>query len=169
MALHWGMAAVIVIAFAIGWVMTDLPISPLRLKAFNYHKWLGVTVLLLLLLRVAWRLLHAPPPALPMSPLQALAAKVVHGLLYGAMLLQPLTGWAYSNAAGFPVVYLKLVPLPNLVQKNPALADVLKESHELLAWGFVLLLGLHVAGALHHHFILRDATLDRMRPTRLRS
>jgi cytochrome b561 len=161
-ALHWLITGLIACGFAMGWVMTELAISPLRVKMFNWHKWVGITVLALTAVRMAWRLLHRPPAPLPMPAWQQQAAKVLHRLLYVLMFAVPLAGWAYSNASGYPIVYLRLVRLPDLVARDRVLADRLVELHEALGW---LLLGailLHLLAALKHHFVDRDATLRRM-------
>lgn len=161
-ALHWTIAGLIICAFALGWVMTDMRISPLKLKMFNWHKWVGITVLTLAAVRLIWRLTHRAPPMVPMAAWQRLAANALHGALYVLMFLQPISGWVYSNAAGFPVVYLGLVPLPNLVAKDKALADVMMERHETIGWLLFIALLLHALAALKHHFIDRDTTLRRM-------
>ncbi len=93
---------------------------------------------------------------------QRVAAKSIHAALYIVLLLLPLSGWVYSNAAGYPVVYLGWIPLPTLVAKNKEVADVLMERHEFLGWCLLLLAGLHIAAALKHHFVDRDTTLKRM-------
>ena len=93
---------------------------------------------------------------------QSLAARATHVLLYALMLAIPLVGWLYTSAAGFPVVYLKLVQLPDLVSKDKELAALLKLMHQVLAWSLSGVVALHVAAALKHHFIDRDATLKRM-------
>jgi cytochrome b561 len=165
-ALHWLIAAGIVCAFALGWIMTELAVSPLRLRMFNWHKWLGITLLALALIRVVWRLTHAPPPFLPMPGWQSRLAHTLHISLYGFLLLLPLSGWAYSNAVGYPIVYLGKVRLPDLVEKNKELGETLLTLHEVLGWLLLLALALHVAGALKHHFVDRDATLRRMSFTR---
>ena len=103
-SLHWLVAGLILAAVFMGWTMTSMEISPARLKLFNYHKWVGVTVLLLALLRLGWRLSHAAPPLLPMPRWQQMAAHGGHYLLYGLMLAVPVAGWIYSNASGYPVV-----------------------------------------------------------------
>lgn len=166
-ALHWSIAGLIVCAFTLGWVMTDLAVSPLKLRMFNWHKWVGITVLGLAAVRGLWRLTHPAPPFLPMPPWQRAAAHALHGLLYVLMFLQPLSGWAYSNATGYPIVYLTLVPLPNLVAKNKALAQNLLGLHQALGWLLLTVVGLHALAALKHHFFDRDDTLRRM--TRWRS
>ena len=161
-ALHWAVAALVITAFAMGWIMTGMAISPLKLKVFSWHKWLGVTVLALFFIRGLWRLTHAPPPLLPMPAWQRLTAHALHGLLYLLILVQPLTGWLYSNAAGYPIVYLKLIPLPNLVAKDKALADTFEKLHGTGAVILATAIGLHLLAALKHHLIDRDDTLRRM-------
>jgi cytochrome b561 len=90
----------------------------------------------------------------------------VHGALYGLFFMVPLAGWAYSSAAGFPVVLFGVLPLPDFVRPDRALAEVLKERHALLAFALAALVLLHVAAALKHHFVDRDGLLQRMRPVR---
>jgi cytochrome b561 len=162
--LHWLLALLITAAFAVGLYMHDLPFSPTRLKLFNWHKWAGVSILALSALRLLWRLWKRPPPPLPMPAWQAVAAHGTHGLLYALFLAVPLMGWAYSSAAGFPVVVFGLLPLPDFVHPDRALAEVLKEGHGLLAWALCAVVVVHVLAALKHHFVDRDATLRRMRP-----
>jgi cytochrome b561 len=164
--LHWLVAALVVTALAMGWTMTDMAISPQRLKVYNYHKWIGVTVLALACVRLLWKLGH-PVPDLPGTPRwQALAARAVHALLYGLMFAVPLAGWVYSNAAGYRVVYLGKLPLPNLVERDKELAATWLQVHHMLAWTLAVLVGLHLLAALQHHFIARDHTLRRMFPWR---
>jgi cytochrome b561 len=105
-ALHWSIAGLIFAAVFMGWTMTEMAISPGKLKLYNYHKWVGVTVLALAVVRVLWKLTHRAPPLLPMPRWQQIAAHAGHGLLYVLMLAVPLSGWVYSNASGYPVVYL---------------------------------------------------------------
>ena len=161
-ALHWAIALLIVVGFTVGVTMVELPLSPQKAKVFAYHKWIGITVLGLALVRVVWRASHAGPPELPMPGWQRLAARATHVLLYVLMLAIPLVGWMYTSAAGFPVVYLKLVQLPDLVSKDKELAVLLKLVHKVLAWSLSGVVALHLAAALKHHFIDRDATLKRM-------
>jgi cytochrome b561 len=166
MALHWLLGLMIVGAFAVGLYMADLPMSPSRLKLFNWHKWAGITILALSVLRLLWRFTHRPPADLPAPAWQNTAAHATHWALYALFFLVPLAGWAYSSAAGFPVVWFGVLPLPDFVGKDKALADLMKERHELLAWAMAALVALHIAAALKHHFIDRDGLLSRMRPGR---
>ena len=164
-ALHWLIALLIIAAFLLGVTMSDMAPSITKLKLVNWHKWLGVTVLGLAALRLLWRLTHTAP-ALPaaMAGWQVLAAKLGHLGLYLLMFAVPLSGYFFSLAAGFKVVYLGLFPLPVLIDKNPALKPVLHELHEILAWGMAVLVCVHVLAALKHHVIDRDDVLKRMLP-----
>jgi cytochrome b561 len=161
-SLHWLIAALIICAFTFGWTMTDMDISPLKLKMFNWHKWVGITILALAMLRIVWRITHRAPAMVAMPRWQRAAAHALHGVLYVLLLCMPLSGWIYSNATGYPIVYLSLWRLPDLVAKNKELAAQWKEVHETV--GFVLLLCViaHVLAALVHHFWHRDDTLRRM-------
>lgn len=164
--LHWVMALMIVGLFFFGLYMADLPMSMTRLKLFNYHKWAGVTVLGLAVLRLLWRLTHQPPADVPMPAWQRLGAHGVHHLLYLLFFAVPLVGWAYSSAAGFPVVLFGVLPLPSFVGKNAELAQLIKPWHGWLAWSLAVLVVMHVGAALKHHVIDQDGLLDRMRPGR---
>jgi cytochrome b561 len=164
--LHWLLALMIVASFCVGLYMHDLPFSPQRLKLFNWHKWAGITILALSALRLLWRLTHRPPADVPMAPWQRSAAHVTHWGLYALFFAVPLAGWAYSSAAGFPIVLFGVLPLPDFVPVDKALAETLKERHGQLAWLLALLVLAHVAAALKHHFIDRDGLLLRMRPGR---
>ena len=171
-ALHWLLALVIVGLFAVGVYMTDLPFSPQRLKLYNWHKWAGITFLVLTVLRLLWRLTHRPP-ALPaaitsvMPTWQMRAHHATHHLMYALFFAVPLVGWAYSSAAGFPIVWFGQIPLPDLVGADKALAELLKPLHELTALALMGLAALHVAAALKHHWVDRDGLLSRMLPSRL--
>lgn len=161
--LHWLMAVLIVAGFSIGLTLDDMPLSPAKFKWIAWHKWIGITVLGLLTLRVLFRLLGRAP-ALPqsMSPSAQAAAKLGHLALYALMLAVPLSGWLMSSALGFPVVYLKLVQLPDLVNKNKELGDTLKSVHSVLDWTLATVVIGHIGAALKHQLIDRDGLLARM-------
>lgn len=163
-AAHWLIAALILVAFPLGVYMHELPLSPNKLKLYSYHKWIGITVLLLFVPRILWRLTHRPPAPLPMPAWQHRIAEGTHHLLYLLMFLVPLSGWLMSSAKGFQVVYFGVLPLPDLIGKSDGLGDLFKEVHEALNWGLLILVGLHVAGALKHVIIDKDGTLRRMLP-----
>lgn len=163
--LHWLVAILIVGAVAIGMYAVTLDVSPAKLRLYSWHKWLGVTILLLAVARIAWRLRHVPPP-LPaaMAAWERLAAASTHGLLYVLLFLVPLSGWLMSSAAGFPVVYFGVLPLPDLVAKNKELAEALKIVHYVLNKTLIVLALFHAAAAIKHHVLDRDDVLTRMLP-----
>jgi cytochrome b561 len=161
--LHWLLALLIFVAFPLGVYMHELPLSPDKLKLYSYHKWIGITILMLVAIRLAWRLTHTPPP-LPVSVAgwQRRASAIVHGLLYLLMVAIPLSGWLMSSAKGFPVVWFGVLPLPDLVGKDKALGELLTGVHQALNFTMLGLVVLHVGAALQHHFIERQPFLQRM-------
>jgi cytochrome b561 len=163
-ALHWLLAMALFGTFALGVYMHELPMSPQRLKLYSWHKWAGITILLLSFVRLAWRLTHRPPADLPMPGWQRTAAHAAHHALYVLFFAVPLAGWAYSSAAGFPVVWFGVVPLPDFVPVNRDWAEVLKDLHEALASAMAAIVLVHIAAALKHHWVDRDGLLRRMSP-----
>ncbi|RZJ55958.1 MAG: cytochrome b [Acidovorax sp.] len=167
--LHWVLGLALIGLFGFGLYMTGLPFSPQRLKFYNWHKWAGVTILVLSVLRLLWRLTHRPP-ALPaavdnaMPRWQKLAHHGTHHLLYLLFFAVPLIGWAYSSAAGFPIVFLGLWQLPDFVPVSKELAEAIKPWHQYTAFAMAGLVLLHVAAALKHQIIDRDGLLQRMLP-----
>ena len=169
--LHWILALALIAAIGIGLYMVSLSFSPQRLKLYNWHKWLGVSILLLSLVRLGWRLANKPPalPAAMAAKMPAWQHKAHHGThhaLYALFFLVPLLGWAYSSAAGFPIVFLGLVPLPDWVPVSPALAETIKPLHQWSAYALAGLIVLHIAAALKHQLVDRDGLLLRMLPER---
>jgi cytochrome b561 len=166
-ALHWVLAIAIVVSFSVGLYMHELPFSPFRLKLYNWHKWAGVTILFLSVLRLVWRVTHQPP-ALPagmsaaMPAWQHTAHHATHHLLYALFFIVPLTGWAYSSAAGFPIVWFGVLPLPDVVGADKALAEVIKPLHKFSTFALAGLVVLHVAAALKHQLVDKDGLMARM-------
>lgn len=171
MALHWLLGLSLLALFGVGVYMADLPFTPMRLKLYNWHKWAGMSLLILSVLRLLWRLTHRPP-ALPHSITQQMPGwqlwvhHAVHQLMYVLFFAVPLIGWAYSSAAGYPIVLFGQLPLPDLLAPDKELAELIKPLHALSAFALVGLAGLHIAAALKHHWIDRDGLLDRMLPGR---
>jgi cytochrome b561 len=163
---HWLLALMIVGAFGMGLYMTGLPFSLQRVKLYNWHKWAGMTILALSALRLLWRLWHPPPPEAPGPHWQQLAAKATHRAMYLLFFAIPLVGWAYSSAAGFQIVVYGVLPMPNLLPTDKALAELIKPWHGWLAYALGALVLMHVAAGLKHHFIDHDGLLQRMRPHR---
>jgi cytochrome b561 len=171
MALHWLLGAMLVGLFVVGLYMTSLPFSPQRLKLYNWHKWAGVMVLTFSFVRLMWRLTHRPP-ALPATVTAAMPAwqhwahHGTHGALYLLFFAVPLLGWAYSSAAGFPIVLFGALPLPDFVAVNKPFSETLKLAHHYAAYALAALVLLHVAAALKHQFVDRDGLIGRMMPGR---
>lgn len=170
-AMHWILAIALVGIFILGHYMADLPFSPLRLKLYNWHKWAGITILILSAVRLAWRATHRPPPlpqavTVAMPGWQTQAYRSTHIVMYSLFFIAPLIGWAYSSAAGFPIVLFGVMPLPDFVSVSKPLADLIKPWHELSANTLAALVVVHAAAALKHQFIDKDGLLDRMRPGR---
>lgn len=165
--LHWLIAAAILAQIALGLWMIGIPKEPVGVRAgwFNLHKSTGMTLALLVLLRLIWRLTHRPPP-LPMTlpGWQRRAAGASHFLLYACMLAMPLSGFFGSVASGFPIKYFGItVPI---TAKDPALKDFLSIVHLSTGCLFGALITLHVAAALKHRWLDRDSVFERMWPLR---
>lgn len=162
-ALHWLIAVIVIGQIALGWWMQEIPKQPVgpRVNAFNMHKSIGLSVLMLMAVRLAWRATHAPPPPVAMPAWQERAARVSHWLLYACLFVQPLSGYLGSVFSGYPVRYFGLL-LPTWAQKNVALKDALADVHAITGGILVGAIALHVAAAIKHHFIDRDRLLHRM-------
>ena len=166
-ALHWGIAVLIFGMLGLGFYITGLDLSPTKLQLFSWHKWAGVTVFMLVVVRLAWRVTHRPP-ALPahMPALERFAAHAGHHLLYVLMFAIPLSGWLMSSAKGFQTVWFGVLPLPDLLAKDKALGDLLQTVHLTLNFVLIAVLLGHVGAALKHHFIDKDDVMTRMLPRR---
>jgi cytochrome b561 len=162
-SLHWLIALLIFAVFPLGLYMHDLKLSPLKLQLYSYHKWAGVIIFLLVIVRLVWRITHRPP-ALSLPRLQQIASSAVHHLLYVLMLAIPISGWLMSSAKGYQTVLFGILPLPDLLTKDKALGHTLENVHASLNYLLLLLVVTHIAAALKHHFIDRDDVLIRMLP-----
>jgi cytochrome b561 len=164
--LHWGMAGVIALCFVVGLGLEGLPKGDLKGLAYGFHKSLGVLAILLLALRLAWRVSNPVPQTPKTGPLWAeRAAKLAHGALYLLMLGVPVSGLLMSFANGKPVTFFGLFALPPVIGPDKQLKHLFEEMHEATANGLLLLVGLHVAAALWHRIVLKDGVLGRMLPT----
>ena len=168
--LHWLMTLLILGLLALGFYMEDLPLSPEKLQLYSWHKWAGVTVFLLVWLRLLWRMSHQPPAyPVSMSGLQQALAHAGHGLLYALMVIIPLSGWLMSSAKGVQTVWFGVLPLPDLLGRDKELGKQLAELHSALNIGLLLLIGGHAAAALFQHLVHKDDILRRMLPARTNS
>ena len=164
-ALHWLTAALVAYLFYLAWVMTDLPLGPEKIRLYNLHKSLGISILTVAILRLIWRNVSRPPPIPETTPaLEVKAARVAHWALYVLIFLQVGVGVLHSWSANFPIVVFGVVTLPNPTGPNEALKQALSPVHAVLGWSFFVLVLGHAAAALRHHFWLKDAVLLRMLP-----
>ena len=159
--LHWTIALAVGFQLALGFAM---PKDESGFALYQLHKSVGITILLLSLARLAWRLTHRPPPAVE-GGFQGFLAKAVHTLLYAFMIGMPLTGWAAVSTSRIevPTLLWGVIPWPHLPISN-ALNELAEEGHEWLAWTGLALIALHLAGALRHQLLLKDGLLRRMAP-----
>lgn len=157
--LHWLIAVLIALNFVAAFVAEDMPDAQAA-QVMGNHKAIGITVLLLTVLRVIWRLTHRPPPlADTLAAWEVALSRVTHGLLYLLMLAIPLSGWLMHSAwsGGKPVSLFGLIGWPGYpFAANKDLAHTFGEGHEVMAFAMLGLLVLHVAGALKHRLIDKD-------------
>lgn len=163
--LHWLVGLAVIVMIVLGWTMLAIPKNPVgpRVAAFNLHKSIGTTILLLMLARVIWRATHSPPAFPPMPLWQARAARINHTLLYVCLFVMPIAGFTASSFSGRPIVYFGYA-LPILAGKNDSAAQVFYAIHFVTSWILIALIALHIAAALKHQFIDRDGLLRRMWP-----
>ncbi|MBI2754914.1 MAG: cytochrome b [Betaproteobacteria bacterium] len=165
-ALHWVIALLVFAQIALGWWMQEIPKSPPGLRAgwFNLHKSIGLTIGMLMLLRLGWRLRHPPPPLPASMPRwQAGTARASHFLLYACLIVQPLWGYLGSSFTSYPIRYFG-VALPHWGWDFPALKDLFSALHLGTAYLLMTVLALHVAAALKHLLVDRDQIFNRMWP-----
>lgn len=159
---HWVMATLIFVQIPLGLYAVNLKLSPLKLNVFLWHKSIGILILLLVIVRLLWRLNNTIPMALDNSPLLQRLAGIIHNLLYGLMFLLPLSGWIISSAANIPIKFFWLIPLPALVAPNEQLKLLATDVHYACVLVLIITLVMHIGGAVMHHWWLRDNILKRM-------
>lgn len=160
--LHWTLAAGVIFMLALGFGLSAFEGEEKKL-ALEIHKSMGIAVLGLAAFFIGWRF-YTKPPSLPasMSKLAKAGAYANCSTLYALMVFMPLTGWAMNSAFGKPVVFLGLVTLPGLVDKNLQAALLLKSAHSFLGFAMMGLAGLHIAAALYHQLVLKDQIIKRL-------
>jgi cytochrome b561 len=164
--LHWLIVLFIVAQFTLATLFEQLPAGAKKLTLLSRHKSIGITILMLALVRLAWRWSN-PTPTLPdtLKPYERALARLTHALLYVLLFAVPLSGWLMSSARGFPVSWFGFLQLPDLVPKNKVLYEALVTTHGILAWTLGIVATVHLVAALKHHFVLKDDVLRRMLPS----
>jgi cytochrome b561 len=164
--LHWLIAILIVAQFAVAWTMPGIHRGTRPEMLINLHFSLGVTILVAVILRLAWRLLHPVPLVSNGVPIwQNTIARITHALLYLVLLALPIMGWANASARGWTINFFGLVELPRILPTASPLGRQLGNIHVLTSYALLGLVGLHLLGALYHQFWLRDRTLWRILPS----
>ena len=163
--LHWLTLLMVLGLVVVGLLMQELPNSPTKIQVYALHKSVGLTLLALTLLRLLWRLVGGVPAPVPGTPRwQSALAQGTHGLLYALLLAMPLSGWLYNSASGFPLQWFGLFKLPALAGRDAELKAFAGEAHTWLFYALAVVVAVHAAAALKHHYFDRDRTLARMTP-----
>lgn len=162
--LHWIVAAIVLAMIPIGLVMTNVvPEGPLQNTMFGMHESTGAVLLLLMVLRLVARVAYGAPPADPtLGPTERKASQAAHHTLYLLLFVTPLLGWLGVNAYGYPVSVFGLFDLPTLLGKDEALSSRLAQFHLVAALAIGAIAVVHIAAALHHRYVRRDAILRRI-------
>jgi len=158
--MHWLTVLLLVGSFALVWSVGWLTAGPNRAQAIDMHRTIGLIVLTVTVLRVSWRMVSRRTLGMSNSEWRWVAS-AVHVTLLGCLFIIPLLGWAYTNARGHTVILMG-IHLPSLIFKDQYFSRVAIQSHEFLAYALLMLIAVHIAAALWHHLVLRDATLKRM-------
>ncbi len=163
--LHWLIAVLVIGMLIFGLILVKLPNSHLKSILIDLHKSVGLTILLLMIIRLYWRFVD-PIPVLPITvpPWEKLAARTVQALFYLVLFIMPVSGWLMSSFGGHPVIFWAWFNTALPVAKNTHLAENLFTVHSVIAWVIIGLLVLHIGAALKHHFIEKNNVLRRMLP-----
>ena len=160
---HWLTAALMTTQFLIGWIMPDIKRGMQPENLMNLHMSVGMLILAVGALRLFWRLaVGSPEPSMPAW--QNAAAEALHALLYLLLFAMIFTGWSYASMRGWSITVFGALPMPDLFAQGSALGRIFGIYHETLSWVLLGAIGLHVAAALAHYFLLRDRVLQRMLP-----
>jgi len=163
--LHWLIVVLIVVMAYLGLTMVDLPTTPHKIFVYMLHKSIGITILVLVAMRLAWRLYAGQPGVLPGTPTwQSRIATLTHAALYLLLFALPVSGWVLNSSTGFPLRWFNLMNLPAIAGKGESLHAVARPLHEVLFWALAVLALVHAAAAVYHHLFQRDDTLVRMLP-----
>jgi cytochrome b561 len=162
--LHWLVVALLLVQYPIGWLMPDIHRGMKPGVGMTLHISFGIVILILIVMRLAWRLAHPVAAESSLPAWQRLASEAVHWLLYVLVLATTITGWVFASFRGWSVSFFYLVPMPMLASNNPAAGKIIDGWHQALEWSLLVVIGIHVAAALAHIFVYRDRIMQRMLP-----
>ena len=166
MLLHWAIVALIGWLAWLGLTMVDMPPTPAKINAYALHKSLGLTLLALVAVRLAWRLFAGAPEPVPGMPTwQERIASATHWAMYVLLFAIPLSGWVFNSASGYPLQWFKQFNLPAIAGRSEDLAATAIQVHEYGFWLLLLLVLAHAGAAFYHHLFQGDDTLRRMLPS----
>jgi cytochrome b561 len=161
---HWSIVALLAVQYPIGWLMPDLHRNQQPGAPMTFHVSFGITILALIVLRLAWRLTHPVAPESSLPPWQRLSSEAVHWMLYVMVLATTITGWLFASFRGWTVSYFYLFQLPMLAARNPAGNRAIDGLHQASEWLLLILIVIHIGAALAHIFVYRDRIMQRMLP-----
>jgi cytochrome b561 len=162
--LHWLIVALLVVQYLIGWLMPDIHRGMKPGAPMAWHVSIGMLLLVLIVVRFAWRLTHPVAPESSLPGWQRVSAELMHWLLYLAVFAATVTGWCFASYRGWTMSWFFVVPLPMLSDPGSVVARAIGRWHETAEWALLILAGLHVAGALVHLMVWRDRVMHRMLP-----
>jgi len=161
---HWLVVALLLVQYPIGWLMPDIHRNMKPGAAMTFHVSFGILILLLIVVRLAWRLARPVAPESSLPSWQRRSSEAVHWLLYALILATTITGWVFASFRGWSMSFFYLVPMPMLAPENAAAGKVIDGLHQAMEWALLVVIGLHLAAALAHFFIYRDRIMQRMLP-----
>ena len=161
---HWLIVALLLVQYPIGWLMPDIHRGQQPGAGMTFHVSFGILMLVLIVLRLAWRLTHPVAPEGSLQPWQRLSSGVVHWLLYVLVLATTVTGWLFASFRGWSLSFFYLLPMPMLASDNAAAGKAIDGLHQAMEWALLVAVGIHVAAAFAHIFIYRDRIMQRMLP-----
>ncbi|MGB8401823.1 cytochrome b [Bradyrhizobium sp.] len=162
--LHWLVAALLLVQYPIGWLMPDIHRGMTPGAAMTFHVSFGLVILVLIVLRLVWRLTHPVAPESSLSPWQRLSSEVMHWLLYVLVLATTVTGWLFASFRGWSISLFYLMPMPMLASDNAAAGKAIDGLHQAAEWALLAVIGIHVAAVLVHVFFYRDRIMQRILP-----
>jgi cytochrome b561 len=161
---HWLIVALLLVQYPLGWLMPDIHRGMKPGDAMTWHISIGIVMLILIVLRFAWRLMHPVAPESSLPAWQRVSSEAVHWLLYLLVLITTVSGWLFASFRGWSISFFFLTPLPMLSGENPAALRAINHWHQKFEWTLLILIGIHVAAAVAHLFVYRNRVMQRMLP-----